>query len=122
MKISDETTRAPRPFPLTIAVPSPDSDLQPHRRPSRPNPRTPARLKRLPELWLENGAGQKPCLSGRSTTAVLCSRSSTGKRNFRLFQLFTKTIILYQHPFQHNPSSLSFLFNLSLYTTFFPFC
>ncbi|KOM25284.1 hypothetical protein LR48_Vigan86s000300 [Vigna angularis] len=47
MKISGETTRAPRPFPSTIAVPSPDSDLQPHRRPSRRNPRTPARLKRL---------------------------------------------------------------------------
>jgi len=47
MKISGETTRAPRPFPSTIATPSPDSDLQPHRRPSRRHPRTPARLKRL---------------------------------------------------------------------------
>jgi len=47
MKISGDTTRAPRSFLSTIAAPSPDSDLQLHRRPSRRQPRTPARLKRL---------------------------------------------------------------------------
>ncbi|KOM50691.1 hypothetical protein LR48_Vigan08g151800 [Vigna angularis] len=49
MKISDETTRALRPFPSTIAVPSQDFDLQLHRRPSHRNPQTSARLKRLAE-------------------------------------------------------------------------
>ncbi|CAJ1964137.1 unnamed protein product [Sphenostylis stenocarpa] len=47
MKISGDTSRASRPFPPTIAAPTPDSDLHPHRRPTRRYPRTPARLKRL---------------------------------------------------------------------------
>ncbi|KAL2619050.1 hypothetical protein AAZV13_08G281400 [Glycine max] len=47
MKISGDSTRPLRPFPPAIAAPSPDSDLQPHRRASRRHPRTPASRLRL---------------------------------------------------------------------------
>ncbi|KAK7305106.1 hypothetical protein VNO77_43006 [Canavalia gladiata] len=51
MKISGDVNRPPPPFTASIALnvrnPSPDSDLQPHRRTSRRKPRTPAtRLRR----------------------------------------------------------------------------
>ncbi|XP_027341435.1 uncharacterized protein LOC113854568 isoform X3 [Abrus precatorius] len=58
MKISGDTNRPPPPFPASITPkvlkPSPDSDLQPHRRTSRRKPRTPAT-----RLWRSVAPGGK---------------------------------------------------------------
>ncbi|BAT97503.1 hypothetical protein VIGAN_09096200 [Vigna angularis var. angularis] len=102
MKISDETTRASRPFPSTIVVPSPNSDLQPHRWPSHRNPRTPARLKRLARTSAGKRSKPETFLSkwkihGNGDPLEELDR----EKDFRLFQLFTKPTINAINKYHH---------------------